>query len=73
MKKRMYMRKRKIPVGMIAFALAAFLAGTAPALAAGPPVGSPAPDFTLEDIYGTSHTLSDYSGRIVVLAFLSHT
>ena len=68
------MKERKWLVGVTAFALAAILAGAAPALVeAAPPVGSPAPDFALEDIYGTSHTLSDYAGKIVVLAFLSHT
>jgi len=30
-------------------------------------VGQPAPDFTLLDEHGNSHTLSDYRGKIVVL------
>ena len=38
-----------------------------------PGVGSPAPDFTLNDIYGASHSLSDYSGRVIVLAFMTPT
>jgi peroxiredoxin len=30
-------------------------------------VGKPAPDFTAKDIYGKTHKLSDYKGKIVVL------
>src|ERR1700752_390858 len=30
-------------------------------------VGSPAPDFTVTDTYGTSHKLSEYKGKFVVL------
>ena len=32
-------------------------------------IGDPAPDFTLPDLDGVPHTLSDYLGRVVVLAF----
>jgi len=53
--------------------LATFLAGAGPALADRPGEGSPAPDFTLEDIFGTPHSLSDYLGAVIVLAFLSPT
>jgi hypothetical protein len=35
-------------------------------------VGESAPDFTLPDSNGTSHTLSDYAGKIVVLEWLNH-
>lgn len=35
-------------------------------------VGEPAPDFTLPDSNGKNHTLSDYSGKIVVLEWLNH-
>jgi len=47
-------------------ALAAFgaFAGTAGAKVE---VGQPAPDFTLTDINGQTHSLSDYKGKIVVL------
>ena len=34
------------------------------------PVGSPAPEFTLTAIDGQEVSLSDYSGRNVVLVFL---
>lgn len=34
-------------------------------------VGSPAPDFTLTDIQGQSHKLSDYRGKIVVLEWVN--
>ena len=30
-------------------------------------VGKPAPDFTAKDIFGKTHKLSDYRGKIVVL------
>jgi peroxiredoxin len=61
---------------MRTLALIAALALTAPLAAwaqdAPPPaavaaVGQPAPDFTLVDENGTSHTLSQYAGQIVVL------
>ena len=32
-----------------------------------------APDFTLTDSWGNSHTLSDYRGNVVVLMFFGHT
>ncbi|MFQ5892449.1 MAG: TlpA family protein disulfide reductase [Candidatus Methanofastidiosia archaeon] len=32
-------------------------------------VGQPAPDFTLEDIYGNSFSLSDFRGKMVLLDF----
>lgn len=35
-------------------------------------VGEKAPDFTLPDSNGKNHTLSDYSGKIVVLEWLNH-
>ena len=53
--------------------LTTLFAGAVPALADRPGEGSPAPDFTLEDIYGTPHTLSDYFGAVIVLAFFSPT
>lgn len=33
------------------------------------PVGKKAPDFTLKDAAGESHSLSDYAGKLVVLYF----
>jgi hypothetical protein len=34
--------------------------------------GDPAPDFTLQDVNGVSHTLSDYRGRVVLLALVGY-
>lgn len=56
-----------------ALALAVLIAGTGLALADRPAEGEPAPNFSLKDIYGTTHSLSSYYGRIVVLAFFSDT
>ena len=36
-------------------------------------VGTLAPDFTLNDIKGDSVSLSDYSGKVVVLYFFQST
>lgn len=35
-------------------------------------VGGQAPDFTLKDIYGRSHSLSDYRGKYVVLEWTNY-
>ena len=35
-------------------------------------VDKPAPNFTLPDTTGKSHSLSDYKGKIVVLEWLNH-
>jgi len=40
---------------------------------AGPEVGSPAVDFTLPDHNGVDRSLSDYAGKVIVLAFLTPT
>jgi peroxiredoxin Q/BCP len=48
------------------FAAAMLLASAA---FAAPQVGDPAPDFTLPGSDGAEHTLSDYRGRYVVIAF----
>lgn len=37
-----------------------------------PQIGSPAPEFTLTDSNGTSHKLSDFKGKFVVLEWLNH-
>lgn len=34
--------------------------------------GDPAPDFTLQDVNGTPHTLSDYRGKVVLLALIGY-
>lgn len=46
------------------------MTGTA-ASAAGVAVGSPAPAFTLPDIHGVSHSLSDFAGKVVVLEWVN--
>lgn len=40
--------------------------------AATPPVGEPAPNFTLKDTSGKEHSLSDFSGKVVVLEWVNH-
>ncbi len=35
-------------------------------------VGKPAPDFTLKDPTGETHSLSDYAGKMVVLEWVNH-
>src|SRR5206468_3461887 len=51
---------------------AAFAAAfTAQVARAAVEVGKPAPDFTLTDITGKTHRLSDYRGRIVVLEWVN--
>jgi alkyl hydroperoxide reductase subunit AhpC len=35
-------------------------------------VGKPAPDFTLADSNGKSHSLNDYKGKVVVLEWFNH-
>ncbi len=51
---------------------ALLLAAAVPALAAEPArLAQPAPDFTLVDLDGKTHKLSDYRGRIVVLEWFN--
>jgi len=48
--------------------IAATLVGlTAQTLRAAPEIGQPAPDFTLTDVDGKTHKLSDFKGKTVVL------
>ena len=55
---------------ILKFTLALIIAaGTA---VAAPQVGQPAPEFTLTDSNGTSHNLSDFKGKFVVLEWLNH-
>jgi hypothetical protein len=37
------------------------------------PEGDPAPDFTLNDIYDVPHSLSDFTGKVVIVTFWTHT
>lgn len=59
-----------------ALALAVIVVASAPAWAeekAKPlAIGDAVPDFTLKDLDGKEHKLSDYKGKIVVLDFVSH-
>jgi len=48
-------------------ALTALLALAGSAVRASVEVGQPAPDFTLTDLTGQTHSLSDYKGKVVVL------
>ncbi len=36
---------------------------------AAPGSGDPAIDFTLNDVNGTAHSLSDYQGKVIILNF----
>ncbi|KQP42319.1 alkyl hydroperoxide reductase [Methylobacterium sp. Leaf104] len=58
---------------LLAAGLAALLAApNAPALAAGPQVGKPAPAFSAQDSDGRTVRLSDYAGKTVVLEWTNH-
>jgi alkyl hydroperoxide reductase subunit AhpC len=52
--------------------LAVLLAFTASFSRAEVKTGDPAPPFTLEDIHGVKHSLSDFRGKIVVLEWINH-
>ncbi len=67
------MKKFLIPAAVVAVA-AAFLLGnySSPMAAGDAKVGSPAPDFTLTDTNGNSVTLSDYSGKYVILEWINY-
>lgn len=55
------------------FALGALFTASSFALqAATPPVGEPAPEFTLTDTAGQSHSLSDFKGKVVILEWINH-
>jgi peroxiredoxin len=54
----------------VAFALLALWSGLGWAMGERPPVvGMTAPDFSLTDLQGRSHSLSEYRGKIVLLNF----
>lgn len=52
--------------------IAALLAVSLPFARAEVKTGAPAPDFTLTDIHGVSHNLSDFRGKTVVLEWINH-
>lgn len=63
---------RRTPT-LIAAALAALLAVPVTAHAQdGPQIGQPAPNFTLPDTDGTTHSLEDFRGEWVVLEWLNY-
>ena len=62
--KRITSRTMKILSAFFAVALAA-------SAYAAPQVGKPAPDFTLADLSGKQHELSDYKGKYVVLEWIN--
>jgi hypothetical protein len=53
-------------------AIAALALFAAPALAAGPEIGQPAPNFSGVDSNGKAHKLSDFLGKTVVLEWSNH-
>jgi AhpC/TSA family len=61
--------KTKLLKALLAVALAAAFATTA--VRANVEIGKPAPDFTLTDLNGKAHKLSDYKGRTVVLEWVN--
>ncbi len=53
------------------FVLFALVAAAGNLARAAVEVGQPAPDFTLVDVQGRSHKLSDYKGKVVVLEWVN--
>jgi hypothetical protein len=68
------MRKAMLAVSAVVFAFAITL--TAPEFLMGqdegPQIGQAAPEFTLPDSYGKSHSISQYKGKHVVLEWLNY-
>ncbi len=65
----MLVRRRLILAAASALMVLA-VSWAARARALGP--GDVAPDFTRQDVNGTSYTLSDYRGQVVLLALIGH-
>lgn len=67
------------PAGPVAAPKSAEPAATAPAAAAAAPtesaagaaIGAPAPDFSLADVDGVTHTLAEHRGKVVVLEWFN--
>lgn len=57
------MKKLIITLASLALAGAAF---------AQPEIGKPAPEFTLTDTNGKTHSLADFKGKVVVLEWINH-
>ncbi|MCY3772917.1 MAG: thioredoxin family protein [Gemmatimonadetes bacterium] len=67
------MKRILIPAAVVAVAAAFLLVNFSTPMAAGEAkVGKAAPDFTLTDTNGNSVTLSDYSGKYVVLEWINY-
>lgn len=67
------MKRILIPAAVVAVAAAFLLVNFSTPMAAGEAkVGNTAPDFTLADTNGNSVTLSDYSGKYVVLEWINY-
>jgi peroxiredoxin len=63
---------RTLTALVLAGALALSAADMLSAQMQDPDIGAPAPAFTLPDTYGKEHSLSDYSGKWVVLEWLNY-
>lgn len=61
-------RGRRLIAAILPLALLAGLAG--PALSVMP--GDAAPDFTLRDVYGGTHSLHDARGKLVLVALIGY-
>lgn len=70
------MKRTWVVLGLVGWSLLGFAASIRAEdekkEATGAEVGKPAPDFTLKDIEGKEHKLSDYKGKVVVLEWTSH-
>src|SRR5262245_30299276 len=64
--------RRAIATPTFALALAALVLAAPGRAAAEAVVGSPAPAFSLTDIDGKPHALSDYAGKVVVLEWVNY-
>ncbi len=62
---------KTIPFTTLIIAMIVFVAQWS-AVSAAPEIGKPAPAFTLTDTKGTSHNLSDFKGKYVVLEWVNH-
>ncbi|MDP1580112.1 MAG: redoxin domain-containing protein [Candidatus Didemnitutus sp.] len=62
------MKIKSLVSSLVAVVLATTVIAT---VTASPVVGQPAPDFTLTDINGVTHTLSSFQGRTVVLEWVN--
>ena len=58
-------------IGALGVAIATGAGTVAPSFEDGVKVGDKAPEFTLTDIHGEEHSLSDYEGKIVVLEWFN--